>query len=259
VAPALILYLWSLQHWPRFGWLFSLAYAVCMALRLARFNTLIDAEDEFPFTREFFVGVPAPAGALTAGIPLYIWLTFGPGWWSNPLVIGLWTLLIAGLMVSRLPTLSFKTVRVSQRYAAPLRVLVGVAAAVLVTAPFLGLAVVAAGYLALIPYTMYRHRWLARHPETWHVAGRDRRAVARAARSARRLGLRPPLRRRVAGRASAVARAVRRFGEESGTAARRPGPGNGSANGTGNGRLPGRTQPRGDRLRLGIRRARRPR
>jgi CDP-diacylglycerol--serine O-phosphatidyltransferase len=258
VSPALVIYIWQLNEL-RYGWAFALVFAVCMALRLARFNTLLDAEDEFPFTKEFFTGVPAPAGALTAGIPLYLWLTFGPGWWSLPLVIGAWTLLIAGLMVSRVPTLSFKTVRVSQRYAAPLLVLVGVAAAALVTAPFLGLALVALGYLVLIPYTMYRHRWLARHPETWYVAGRDRRAVARAARSARRLGLRPPLRRRVAGRASAVARAVRRFGEESGTATRRPGPGNGSANGTGNGRLPGRTQPRGDRLRLGIRRARRPR
>jgi len=131
---------------------------------------------------------------------------------------------------------------------APLLVLVGVAAAVLVTMPFLGLAVVASAYLAMIPYTVYRHRWLARHPEAWYVAGRDRREVARAARAARRLGLRPPLRRRVAGRASAMARAVRRFGEENGA---RP---------AGNGRTqrpPAAQQPQRDRLRLGIRRARR--
>lgn len=250
VAPALVLYIWELNDL-RFGWSFALVYAVCMALRLARFNTLIDAEDPYPFTKEFFVGVPAPAAALAAGIPLYLWLEFGPGWWSTSWVVAGWTVLVAALMVSRLPTLSFKTVRVSPRWVAPLLVLVPVTAAVLITFPFLGLAVVAACYLLLIPYTVYRHHWLRTHPETWHVQGRDRRAVARAARSARRLGLRSPLRRRVAGRASAVARAVRRFGDDVGNMGgipRRP---------DGNGRRPGPQQPPRDRLRLGIRRARR--
>ena len=70
-----------------------------------------------------------------------------------------------------------------------------------------------------MPYTIYRYEWLERHPEAWNVPTRERRAVARAARSARRLGLRSPLRRRVAGRASAMARAVRRFGEDGATRA----------------------------------------
>ena len=129
-------------------------------------------------------------------------------------MVGLWALLVAGLMVSRLPTLSFKTVRVRPQFIAPLLVLVGLGAAVLITAPFLGLAVVTAVYLLMIPYSFFLHRWLARHPEAWDVPVRERRAVARAARANRRLGLRPPLRRRVAGRASAMARAVRRFGDD---------------------------------------------
>jgi CDP-diacylglycerol---serine O-phosphatidyltransferase len=256
VAPALVVYLWELDNL-RFGWAFALVFAVCMALRLARFNTLIDAEDEYPFTKEFFVGVPAPAAALTAGVPLYLWLHFGPGWWSHELAVGGSTLLVAALMVSRLPTLSFKTVRVSPRYVAPLLVLVGVAAAVLVTMPFLGLAVVAIGYLALIPYSVHRHRWLARHPEAWGMPVRDRRAVARAARSARRLGLRAPLPRRVAGRASAMARAVRRFGEDGTIPVRRST--NGAANGAANGRAaaPSPAVPPRSRQRLGLRRDRR--
>ena len=104
--------------------------------------------------------------------------------------VGVWAVIVAGLMVSRLPTLSFKTMRVPSRLVAPLLVLVGLAAAVLVTVPFLGLGIVALVYLATIPYTMHRHRWLARHPEAWNVPVRERRAVARSARSARRLGLR---------------------------------------------------------------------
>ncbi len=253
VAPALVIYIWALEG-TRFGWAVALVFAVCMALRLARFNTLLDAEDEVPYAKEFFVGVPAPAAALVAGVPLYVTLQVGRGWWSDPVVVGLWAIVAAGLMVSRIPTLSFKTVRVRPRWIAPVLVLVGLVAAVVVTAPFLGLAVAALAYLALTPYAVYLHRWMGRHPEAWNVPVRERRAVARAARSARRLGLRPPLRRRVAGGASAVARAVRRFGDESA---------NGVPRGrTVQGRAPGPApQPHrasaGNRLRLGLRRARR--
>jgi len=216
VSPALVLYIWQREDAGRFGWVVALVFAVCMALRLARFNTLLDAPDPYPFTKEFFVGVPAPAAALVAGVPLYLFLHFGPGWWSAAPTVGSWALVVAALMVSRLPTLSVKSVRVPPQLIAPLLVGVGIGAAVMVTAPFLGLAVACAAYVLLLPYTLYRYRWLARHPEAWDVPLRERREVARAARSARRLGLRPPLRRRVAGRASAVARAVRRRGDDGG-------------------------------------------
>jgi CDP-diacylglycerol--serine O-phosphatidyltransferase len=182
---------------------------------------------------------------------LFTSLQLGEGWWSAPVVVGVWMLVAAGLMVSRLPTLSFKTVRVAPRLIAPLLVLVGLLAAVLVTAPFLTLAAIGVLYLCALPYTVHRHRWLSRHPEAWDVPGRERRAVVRAARSARRLGLRPPLRRRVAGRASevagrargAVAGAVRRLGDDGPPQRRAPGP--------------GPAAPPPDRNRLGLRRARR--
>ena len=252
VSPALVIYVWQLgltdEGSGRFGWVVALVYAVCMALRLARFNTLLDVEDPYPFSKEFFVGVPAPAAALLAGIPLYLFLHFGPGWWSSPPIVGLSALIAAGLMVSRLPTLSFKSARVAPSHIAPLLVLVGLLAAVLVTAPYLTLAVVGVLYLGALPYTMYRYRWLSRHPEAWDVPVRERRAVVRAARSARRLGLRPPLRRRVAGRASAVAGraravagAVRRLGEDGPPPRLAPGPA---------------PQPPRNRLRLGLRRRR---
>jgi len=248
VAPALVLYIWGLEG-SRFGWIVALVFAVCMMLRLARFNTLLDEVDEFPFTQEFFVGVPAPAAAMSAGLPLYATLHFGSGWWSAPWLVGGWALVVAALMVSRLPTLSFKSVRVSPNYIAPLLVLVAIAAAVLITVPFLGMGIVAAVYLGSIPYTVHRHRWLIRNPEAWGVPVRERRAIARAARSARRLGLRSPLRHRVAGRASAVARAVRRFGDDPAGAMQRA---------ARNGRAPGpAAQPARNRLRLGLRRARR--
>ena len=83
VAPALVLYIWALQG-TRLGWVVALIFAVCMALRLARFNTLLDADDLPPYAKEFFVGVPAPAAALVSGLPLFATLTFGLGWWSEP-------------------------------------------------------------------------------------------------------------------------------------------------------------------------------
>ena len=112
-------------------------------------------------------------------------------------------------MVSRLPTISLKTARVPTRLVPPALVLVGLAFALLVAEPFLAMTAVACGYLLLLPFTIYRFEWLKRHPEAWNVPTRERRAVARAARSARRLGLRSPLRRRVAaGRAERGARGL---------------------------------------------------
>ncbi|WP_224387089.1 CDP-diacylglycerol--serine O-phosphatidyltransferase [Pseudonocardia sp. ICBG1293] len=219
VAPALVIYIWAFEG-TRAGWIVALVFAVCMALRLARFNTLIDDDSAPPFAREFFVGVPAPAAALTAGIPIYLWLHFGQGWWSERPLVAAWALVTAGLMVSRIPTLSLKTVRVSPRTTRWLLVGVAAVVAVLITIPFLGIAVAGVAYLLLLPWTAYRYRWLSRHPEAWDVPTRQRRAVARAARSARRLGLRPPLRRRVAGRAGAVARGVRRRLDPEGEARR---------------------------------------
>ena len=94
VSPALLFYIWRLDG-NRLGWVVALVFAVCMALRLARFNTLIDAEQRWPFAKEFFVGVPAPAAALVGGLPLLLWLQFGDGWWSAPLTVGLWALFAA--------------------------------------------------------------------------------------------------------------------------------------------------------------------
>jgi CDP-diacylglycerol--serine O-phosphatidyltransferase len=207
VSPALLFYIWRLDG-TRFGWVVALVFAVCMALRLARFNTLNDAERRWPFAKEFFTGVPAPAAALVGGLPMLVWLQLGDGWWSASLTVGLWALLAALLMVSRLPTISLKTARVPPRLYPAALVLVGLGFAVLVVAPFALLSAIAVGYLLLLPFTIYRYEWLKRHPEAWDIPTRERRAVARAARSARRLGLRSPLRRRVSGGARDVARAV---------------------------------------------------
>lgn len=212
VAPALVLFVWRLDG-NRFGWVVALVFAVCAALRLARFNTLLDDVERPPYAKEFFVGVPAPAAALIAVLPLLLELQLGAGWWTSPPVIGVWMLLVAMLMISRIRTLSLKTVRAPAALLAPLLVLVGLAGAAVVTVPFLVLVVAVVLYLLHLPYAGWRYRWLSRHPEAWYVAPRQRRATVRALRATRPPGVRPPLHRRVAGAAKASVRNGRRRGQ----------------------------------------------
>jgi CDP-diacylglycerol--serine O-phosphatidyltransferase len=244
----------------------ALIFAVCMTLRLARFNTLLDDTEQPPYAKEFFVGVPAPAAALLALLPLLVELQFGPGPWSGPVVVGIWMVLVAGLMISRLRTLSFKTMRVPAEFIAPLLVLVALAAAALITVPFLALGLAMVIYLLHLPYAVYRYRWLGRHPEAWYVAARQRRAAVRALRNTRAPGLRPPLRRRVAG-AALHTRARRIDGlpvDERAERARgngwHPGTPTGGLTGTPGNPSNGSVQlPRRSRLRLGLRSIRRER
>lgn len=209
VAPAVVLFVWALHGTP-VGWPVALVFTVCAVLRLARFNTLLDETDALPFAKEFFVGIPSPAGALLALLPLTVFLQFGEGWWSAPTAVAAWTVAVAMAMVSRLPTLSMKTVRVAPRAVAPLLVVVAVLAAVVITFPFASLAAAMLLYLVHVPYAGYRYRWLAQHPSAWEVPPRQRRVIRRTTRSMRRLGLRPPLRRRVAGAAARAGAALRR-------------------------------------------------
>jgi CDP-diacylglycerol--serine O-phosphatidyltransferase len=198
VSPALVVYL-SFPPGYRVGWVIALVFAVCMVLRLARFNTLLDDTEQPPFTKEFFVGVPAPAGGLLALLPLALKTQLGSGWWNSAIVVSIWTVAIAALLISRIPTLSVKTIKVSPKAAAPLLVLVGLLAAAVITYPLGTLIVAMIVYLLHLPYSVRRYHWLARHPEVWSVPPRERRAIRRAGGGMRRLGLRPPLRHRVAG------------------------------------------------------------
>lgn len=204
VAPALVLYVWQFQG-NRVGWVVALVFAVCIILRLARFNTLLDDHDKPSYTKEFFVGVPAPAGGLSALLPLILTLQIGhDGWWNSDIVVMVWTVGIAALLISRIPTLSLKTIKVPARAVVFLLLLVGVLAAAVITYPLVALACALLAYLLHIPYAVRRAHWLANHPEAWEVPPKERRAIRRAHGAGRRLGLRPPSVRRVAGAARAV-------------------------------------------------------
>lgn len=158
VAPAIIMFSWALEDLHSLGWIAVLVFAVCSALRLARFNVSLDQADAPAWKNAFFVGVPAPAGALILLLPIYV-QDLGvhlPG--LTPLVL-LYTLGIALLMVSNVPTFSAKMIgqRIKREYVLPVLVLAALFIALLLTYPSLTLAVGSVLYLVLIPVSAYRY------------------------------------------------------------------------------------------------------
>jgi len=153
-APALILFLWSLQDAPRFGWIAALALAVCCALRLARFNARLDAAEQPHKSAGFNTGVPAPAGAGLAFIPIYLWLLTDNELFRRWEPVMAWTLFIAALMISSLPTYSWASLRIRRSWR--LFSLAGVAllGTALVIAPWATLLAAAVLYLLMIPFAL---------------------------------------------------------------------------------------------------------
>ena len=111
VSPALVLYV-SLLEGSRGGWVIALVYVVAIVLRLARFNTLVADANRPPYTRDYFVGVPAPAGAIIALLPIALLEQFGDGWWAGYYPVAAWTVFSAALIVSTIPTLAMKSASV---------------------------------------------------------------------------------------------------------------------------------------------------
>jgi CDP-diacylglycerol--serine O-phosphatidyltransferase len=149
-APALILFLWSLQDAPRFGWIAALALAVCCALRLARFNARIDVADQPHKSAGYNTGVPAPAGAGLAFVPMFLWLVTGNELFRAWELVMAWTLLIAMLMISSIPTYSWGSLRIRSGWR--LFALAGIAllGAALIRAPWHTLLAGAVAYLAML-------------------------------------------------------------------------------------------------------------
>ena len=166
VAPAFLVYLWSLQTAGGFGWALALLFAVCCALRLARFNTGLESEVPEPaWAKNFFVGVPAPLGGLLALMPMIVGLETENEVFASPVINGLVIVGISALMVSRVPTIAIKQAKVPARYVVFVLLGVGAFAAFLISTPWVTMAVTALFYLASIPYAVVLYRRLERrHP-----------------------------------------------------------------------------------------------
>lgn len=166
VAPALVVYVFALDQARSLGWIAALIYAIAAGLRLARFNVMAERENKASWQSEYFVGVPAPAGAIVLLLPIYaqdLGLHLPT---LTPLVL-VYTLAIALLMVSRVPTFSGKLIgqKIAREHVLPVFVLVALFIACLLTYPSLTLAVGSIIYLALIPVSAYRYFQVERKME----------------------------------------------------------------------------------------------
>ena len=172
VAPAFTLYIWSLQRAGGFGYTPCLIFAVCMALRLARFNAALDGAPKPAYAYNFFTGVPAPAGAGLALFPLFLGLEAkaqGVEWLlavaQYPLLCAFVLIGTALLLVSTLPVWSFKNFKVPHEYVLPMFLGAGTFAAVLVADPWAALAVGGLIYLCMLPFSVRSFRRLRREAE----------------------------------------------------------------------------------------------
>ncbi len=164
VAPGIVLYMWGLDTLGSIGWIAALAFAICAALRLARFNVMLEDPNKPDFASNFFTGVPAPMGAICVLLPVYLELVGLPRLVASPAVAAFYCLAIALLMVSKLPAWSGKKLgaRVPREAVLPLFVCVALFVAVLVTWPWAVLALLTITYLALMPLSVMRYAQLER-------------------------------------------------------------------------------------------------
>jgi CDP-diacylglycerol--serine O-phosphatidyltransferase len=151
VAPGLILYFWQLHDLNNGGWIAAMVFAISGGLRLARFNATMDDPNKPAFAANFFTGVPAPAGAITVLLPVYLAFLGMPT--PPAMLTALYTLLIAFLMVSRLPVFSGKTIRmrVPPEMVLPVFVAVVFFIALLISYPWYILSVCSVLYLLSLP------------------------------------------------------------------------------------------------------------
>jgi CDP-diacylglycerol---serine O-phosphatidyltransferase len=197
VAPAFIVYGTLLSH-SRIGWIVVLLYAVCIVLRLARFNAMLDL-DRPAYEKEYFVGMPAPAGAIGAIGPLAAKMQFGDGWWTSEPAVVIWMIGISLLVVSTLPMRKVHTFTVSANMVAPLLALLATGVAASILYGYIVILLIIFGYILHIPFAIRTRKFLAAHPEVWDDKPRQQRAARRAIRRAQphrrsmmRLGLRRP-------------------------------------------------------------------
>jgi CDP-diacylglycerol--serine O-phosphatidyltransferase len=162
VAPSIILYSWILEESGKIGWIAMIVFAAASALRLARFNV---AQTKLPdWKKKFFSGIPAPAGAGLALLPMMIWFQlpdrfFDEYRFASPLV-GLWTILIAAMMVSRIPTFSTKMIHLPAKLGMPALAFAALLIAALVHAPWQTLTIAAVAYMAAVPFAVMKFRKL---------------------------------------------------------------------------------------------------
>ena len=154
VSPALILYLWSLKDLPRLGWLCSLVLAVFCALRLARFNAQIDETEQPHKSAGFLTGVPAPAGAGLAMLPLFFWVWTEESVFRSPYLVAPWVALVAMLMISSVATYSWGSLKLRRNIRFEALAVVVLVGAAVVSAPWHTVSFLSVAYILSMPFSV---------------------------------------------------------------------------------------------------------
>lgn len=167
VAPAILMYKWTLFDFPKFGWFFCLLFAICMAMRLARFNTMLEDEPQPPYWNNFFTGVPAPAAAALGILPIMLSFEFREyeflrsNWFCSIVMF-----IVAMLMISRIPTISTKHMKVPTYMVVPLFVAVVFGATLVFSQPWLVSSAMVILYAVTIPLGVL---WFLKGKKTYNT------------------------------------------------------------------------------------------
>ena len=171
VAPAMVLFFWSLQELGGVGWGLALFFPVCCALRLARFNSM-DGKLP-PYAYNYFAGAPAPAGAGLCLLPMILSFAFGLELAIYPIVQAIWIALVALLMVSQIPTYSFKSIKVPNRFVLPFFVVMGFLFAGIAGRPWETLTLMLLAYMVSFPFSVRSFNKLKSEAEHLHSSQPD--------------------------------------------------------------------------------------
>ncbi len=153
VAPALILYLWGLNDIRGIGWAITLYFAICTALRLARFNTALFDDEKEPWESKFFVGVPSPAGGMLCLLPIIVTLQMPDDFYFPQLLAATYAFLVGTLMVSRIPTFAGKNIRIKHDMIPFIMLLSAVLIALFIIEPWTTLTILSLVYLISILFS----------------------------------------------------------------------------------------------------------
>jgi len=204
VAPAFIVYATLLSH-ARIGWIVVLLYSVCIVLRLARYNAMLDGEQP-AFEKEYFTGMPAPAGAIGAIGPLAAKMQFGDGWWTSEVAVSVWMIGVSLLTVSTIPMRKIHTFAIPPRMVVPLLALLAIGIAAAIQYGYIVIMVIIVAYVIHIPFAVRTKAWLSQHPEVWNDQPKQPRRARREFRRAQHPN------RRIAGRRSNARLGLRKPG-----------------------------------------------
>jgi CDP-diacylglycerol--serine O-phosphatidyltransferase len=158
VSPALVLYMWQLHDIKGIGWAVVLFFSVCTALRLARFNTGLFDDKKEAWEKQFFTGVPSPAGGILSLLPLIISLQFDNGFAVPPAVTACHVMLVGTLMASRIPTYAGKNIRIKHENILPFMIGFGLVLVIFFIEPWMLLSLISVLYLVSIYFSVRRWR-----------------------------------------------------------------------------------------------------